>query len=512
MSEISSNKTIAKNTIFLYLRMMFIMLVSLYTSRVILEALGVNDFGIYQIVGGVVTAFSFLNSSLSGATSRFLTYDLGRGDEKSLKDTFASALNIHIGLALIIFLLAETIGLWFFENKLVIPEERMNAARIVYQISVLSCMISITQVPYSASLISHEKMGVFAYMSIIDVSFRLSICYLLYIIPYDRLVVYAILMFLTLAAMQLIYRFYCIRHFKECHFKLFYNKEIVKPMLSFSTWDLIGNFGVMMRNNGVNIVLNLFFGPAVNAACGFSGTVQGAVKSFSDNFMTAVRPSIVKTYSIGEYNKMESLMINASKFSFGLMMLLSVPIMFESKFVIDFWLKNPPEYTYEFCTIALAVNLIRVLYSPLVFGIHATGKIRNMSIANGSMLFLIVPISYLLLSLGACPVIPFIVDFFLMVIMAFIDLYCFKQNLNAFHTINYLKKATLPCLTISLPILFFTYFVDHLFEPSLLRFFLVCLVSSITTGVMTYYFLIDKQTRKQIVSKIKSNFLRTNSK
>ena len=231
--EISNNKTIAKNTLFLYFRMMFTMLVSLYTSRVNLSVLGIEDNGIYQVVGGVVAMFSFLNSSLSGATSRFLTYELGRGDKERLSKTFASALNIHIFVAIIVFFLAETVGLWFLENKLVIPDERMDAARIVYQVSIIASMISITQVPYNASIISHEKMGVFAYMGILDVSLKLLICYMLYITPFDRLITFGVLVLTVTILLQMIYRLYCIKHFEECHFKLYRDKTIIKPILSF---------------------------------------------------------------------------------------------------------------------------------------------------------------------------------------------------------------------------------------------------------------------------------------
>jgi len=501
---ISSNKTIAKNTLFLYFRMMLLMLVALYTSRVYLEALGVVDTGIYQIVGGLVSTFVFLNSSLSGATSRFLTYELGKGDSEQLKKTFATALNIHIGLAIIIFLLAETIGLWFLEKQLNIPLSRMNAARVVYQLSILSCFFGITQVPYSASIISHERMNVYAYISILDATFKLASCFLLFLIPFDRLIIYAILIFISTIIIQMIYRLYCIKKFEECHFRLFYDKDILKPMLSFSLWDLFGNFGVMMRGQGVNIVLNLFFGPAINAACGFANYVQGAVKGFVDNFMTAIRPSIVKTYSINDYDRMKSYMINASKYAFCLMLLLSTPLIFEAKFVIDLWLKNPPEYTYQFCVISLCINLVRTLFSPLMFGIHATGRVRNMSIANGSILILIVPISYILLRLGANPIIPFVVDFILMFLLALSCAYFLKQNMEEFSIKQYIKKATLPCLLIGIISFPLIYIVKaNCGEESFFRFIIVCFVSTSVIITFAYLIVLDKYSKKVIVGKIK---------
>lgn len=504
-----NNKRIAKNTVFLYFRMMLLMVVALYTSRVYLEALGIIDTGIYQIVGGLVSAFVFLNSSLSGATSRFLTFELGRGNNEKLKKTFATALNIHICLALFIVFLLETVGLWFLENKMVIPEERMNAARIVYQFSVLSCLLGITQVPYSASIISHERMNIYAYVSILDAVLKLMASYLLFVIPYDRLIIYGLLILGDTFLIQIIYRFYCVRCFQECHFRWFYDKEIVRPMLSFSMWDIFGNFGVMMRGQGVNIVLNLFFGPAINAACGFSNYVQGAVRGFTDNFMTAVRPSIVKTYSVCDYTKMQIYMINASKFSFFLMALLSVPLILEIKFIIDLWLKTPPVYTYEFCIISLGINLVRVLFSPLMFGIHATGKVRDMSIANGFILILIVPISYILLRLGANPLVPFVVDFFLMFFLAVSCAFFLKRNMPEFSISHYVQKSTIPSLCVGIPVFIIAYLVKGFFtEESFFRFIIICISSTVATLIFAYWIGIDKGTRIMVLNKIQNRVIK----
>ncbi len=501
--NISSNKTIAKNTLFLYVRMLLLMFIGLYTSRVYLEALGAIDIGVYQIVGGLVSTFTFLNASLSGATSRFLTYELGKGNTERLKDTFATSLNIHIVLAIVIFLLSETIGLWFLENYLNIPNSRMYAARVVYQLSIFSCCFGITQIPYSASIISHEKMNVYAYISICEVILKLISCFLLFIIPFDRLIVYAIFIFVSTILIQIIYRLYCIKHFDECHFKFHYEKNIVKPMLNFSFWDLFGNFGVMMRGQGINIVLNIFCGPVINAACGFSSTVQGAVRGFVDNFMTAIRPSVVKSYSSNDFEQMQMYMINASKYAFSLMLLLSIPLIFESKFVIDLWLKTPPDYTYQFCVISLCINLVRTLFSPLMFGIHATGKIRNMSVANGAILIIIVPISYFLLKLGATPIVPFIVDFFLMFVLAFSCAFFLKQNMPQFNITRYLKKATLPSVilaSICLPIIFVLKI--NCGGSDFIRFIVICVASTFMVAILAYWIVFDKYTRHKVNCKI----------
>jgi O-antigen/teichoic acid export membrane protein len=278
-------------------------------------------------------------------------------------------------------------------------------------------------------------------------------------------------------------------------------------MLSFSLWDLFGNFGVMMRGQGVNIILNLFFGPAINAACGFANYVQGAVRGFADNFMTAIRPSIVKTYSIYDYDRMQSYMIGASKYAFCLMLLLSTPLIFEAKFIIDLWLKNPPEYTYQFCVISLCINLVRTLFSPLMFGIHATGRVRNMSIANGSILILIVPISYILLRLGASPIIPFVVDFILMFLLALSCAFFLKQNMQEFSIKEYIKKATLPCLILGIICFPLIYIVkSNCDKESFLRFVIVSLVSTSMIITLAYWIILDKSTRKMVIDKIKEKF------
>lgn len=497
--EISNNKTIAKNTLFLYFRMMFTMLVSLYTSRVNLSVLGIEDNGIYQVVGGVVAMFSFLNSSLSGATSRFLTYELGRGDKERLSKTFASALNIHIFVAIIVFFLAETVGLWFLENKLVIPDERMDAARIVYQVSIIASMISITQVPYNASIISHEKMGVFAYMGILNVSLKLLICYMLYITPFDRLITFGVLVLTVTILLQMIYRLYCIKHFEECHFKLCRDKTIIKPIFSFAGWDLFGNFSVMARGQGVNMIMNMFYGPAINAAAGFSTTIGMNVMSFSDNFLTAIRPPIVKAYSQGLYNKMEDLMINASKYSFSLLLLLSTPFVFESKFILETWLKTPPDYTDIFCVLELSLSVLSSIFLPLVFAIHATGKIRFMSVVNGSIWFLVVPITYIMLKMGCSPIVPYVTKIALLTFVVFSNIYSTKKNIPEFDVFEYVRRAFLPSFLTLIVVLTVTYWVYIQFDDSsLLRFLIVCITSTITTALSTYFIVFEKNTRQKV--------------
>ncbi len=511
MAEISSNRTIAKNTLLLYLRMALTMLVSLYTSRVILSVLGVVDDGIYNIVGGAVGMFMFLNGALSGATSRFLTYEIGRDDKERLKKTFSAALIVHILLAIIIFVLLETVGLWLLNNKLVIPVDRMHAARVVYQLSAFATILSITQVPYTASLIAHERMGAFAYMSILEVTLKLLICYLVVVSPIDKLISYGFLVLCVKALIIAIYRVYCIRHFEECHFRIVKDWGLIKPILTFSGWDLLGHFSSMARDQGVDVVLNMFFGPAINSAAGKAGIICNAVNGFSSNFLTAIKPPIVKAYAIGDIPRMESLMIDASKYAYSLLMMLSLPFFFESQFVIDLWLKNPPEYSAIFCSVDLGLGLLMALFLPLVYAIHASGKIRFMSLTNGLIWILVVPITYVLLLAGWSPVVPYVVKYFLLAFVVISNLYSIKKNIPEFDRSSYLKNTFVPALlsaTISMAITALVFFQFD--GPSWWRFLAVCAASTISVGATVFFIVFDKSMRAAVLGRIRRLLVRKN--
>lgn len=504
MAVISSNKTIAKNTLLLYLRMALTMLVSLYTSRVILRVLGVVDDGIYSIVGGTVSMFSFLNGALSGATSRFLTFELGRGDKERLKQTFSAALLVHCILAIVVFILLETVGLWLLNHKLVIPDGRMYAARVVYQLSAFATLLSITQVPYTASIISHERMGAFAYMSILEAVLKLLICYLIIVSPADKLITYGILTLGVRVLIIMIYRIYCIRKFEECRFSRVKDRGLIKPILSFSGWDLFGNLSVTARNQGVDMIMNVFFGPAINSAAGKAGIISNAVNGFSNNFLTAIRPPIVKAYSIGDIRKMEDLMIDASRYAFSLLILFSAPFFFESQFVINLWLENPPQYTALFCVADLALVLITALFRPLTYAIHATGRIRFMSLANGIILLSSVPIAYALLVAGKNPIAPWIAKCFLQLLIAVSNLYSVKHNIPEFDVAYYLRKSALPALLSTAIVLPITFIVYRQFpDSSWWRFLSVCSVSTLAVALTVYFIVFDQKMRKYVLNTAK---------
>ena len=384
----------------LYIRMFLTMIVGLYTSRVVLNVLGVEDYGIYGVVGGVVAMLGFLNASMSGATSRFLTFELGRGDQKRLADTFSSALIVHIGIAIVVLLISETVGLWFLTHKLVIPAERMTAAHWVFQLSILSAMLNITQVPYNAAIIAHEKMDVYAYVEIFNVTLKLLIVYLLVIGNFDKLILYAVLVLAVTALVMMVYRIYCIRHFSESRFHWLWDKSILKPLLSFSGWNLYGNMGGIFQQQGTNFVVNFFFGVVMNAAVGIGLTVANVVNQFASNVMLAFRPQIIKNYSVGNKHGMSALTILAIKVIMFIYCLVAIPVFVEVDNLLAIWLVDVPEHASVFCRLFLISIFFETIRYLLIIDIHATGNVKLVSIISGTVFVLVPFVSYLLFNLG----------------------------------------------------------------------------------------------------------------
>lgn len=392
-----NNKRIAKNTVMLYLRMFLIMIITLYTSRIILQTLGIMDFGIYNVVAGVVAMFGFISSSLSGSTSRFITFSLGRGDMDDLQREFSSIVIIHYLMAVGILILAETVGLWFVLHKLVIPDNRVHAAFWVYQSAVISSVIMLVSTPYNALIIAHERMSAFAYISILETISKLGIVLLLFVVKYDKLIVYAVLIVLVQIIVRIVYTVYCRSHFPESKGKLILDKKRAQEIFSYAGWVLNGNLAVVGCTQGVNILLNLFFGPAVNAARGIAVQVQSACNQFFSSFQMAVNPQITKSYAQNNLHYMHQLVISSSRFSFYLMLLISLPIFFQTEYILQLWLGEVPDYTVEFVRIILFVALNSTLSGPTIISIHATGHIKKFQVIEGSVLLTVVPICYVLL-------------------------------------------------------------------------------------------------------------------
>jgi len=507
-SQAENTKRIAKNTLMLYVRMLFSMLVSLYTSRVVLNTLGVEDYGINNVVGGVVGMLGFLNASMGGATSRFLTFEMGRGDDVKLKQTFSSALIVHIGIALTIFVLAETVGCYFLEYKLVIPEERMSAARIVYQLSIFGAMLGIIQTPYNASIIAHEHMDIYAYVEILNVCLRLLIVYLLVVGNFDKLILYSVLGFSVSVLIMSIYRYYCYRHYSESHFKFVWRTDILRPMLSFSGLDLYGNASVMARTTGINMLLNMFFGPVMNAAAAIATSVQSAVMAFAGNFVTAVRPQIVKQYAKNEYNVMFGILRNSVVLCFLLLSALSIPLMCETHFVLSLWLGIVPEHAATLCVYTLLFNFYACMSTILVTAIHATGNIKRPSLINGSLYLSVVPIAYIVYKNGGAAEFSYQYNVLAVVLGMLSNAWTIHLYIKGFSFRQYFFNVFLKSSVLLIGISFLTYSLHYVMEEGWMRLFSSIVVSSLSLFFLGYYGLLSASARKQTVSFIKDKIWR----
>lgn len=419
--SISDNKRIAKNTMFLYFRMILIVCIGLYTSRVVLQTLGITDYGIFTAVGGVVAMLGFLNTSMASSSQRFLTYALGEGDNTKVNQVFVTSFWVHLLVALIVLFVAETAGLWFVYEKMVIPEERFYAALWVYQCSIVSSIITIMSVPFNSLIIAYERMSIFAYISIVEVLMSLGIVFLLQVGSFDRLVLYAILIMTVRTIVFLIYKYYCNKNISTSKYKYFFEKDLFGRMVKFSLWSMNGHLALVGASQGINLLLNLFFGPAINAAHGIATQVQSHVYSFCTNFNLASKPQITKLYANSMYEEMHRLVIQSSKFSFFLMMILALPLIMNASSILHCWLGIVPDYSVQFVIVMLLSSLARSLSFPLIASVHATGNLKRFQIWEGTVLLMVVPIAYLLLKFGhVYPVVVMCVYLILEIIAQFV--------------------------------------------------------------------------------------------
>lgn len=503
-----NNKRIAKNTLLLYCRMLFLMAVSLYTSRVVLNALGVEDFGIYNVVGGIVAMFTVLSGSLSAAISRFITYELGKGNQDNLNKIFSSAVTIQLGLAGIIILLAETIGLWFLNVKMNIPEIRMGAANWVFQFSILTFAINLISVPYNASIIAHEKMSAFAYISILEAIGKLTIAFLIVISPMDKLIFYAILMCLVAIIIRFAYGNYCKRHFSECTYHFIWDKQLLKQMFGFAGWNFIGAASAVLRDQGGNVVINLFCGPSVNAARGIAFQVNNAVNQFVTNFMTALNPQITKSYASGEKEYMMTLIFQGARLSFYMLLLLSLPILTNTHYILELWLKTVPEHTVYFVQLVLIFALSESIAQPLITAMLATGRIRNYQIIVGGLQMMNLPISYLLLRLGFFPEIVIITAIGISQCCLAARLILLKGMIGI-SIRKYLQKVYFNIIAVSIAAVILPLISTNYIEESFINFIFISLIAVICTITSIYFIGCNHQERQFIHQKlgtIKSKF------
>lgn len=501
----SNNKRIAKNTMMLYFRMLLTMGVSLYTSRVILNTLGVEDYGIYGVVGGVIWMFSFITNSMSGATQRFLTFELGKGNKELSRKVFNISLEIYVFLAIMIFILGETVGLWFVQNKLVIPEARMDAALWVYQASVVTCMFTIITIPFNAAIISHEKMAAFAYISIYEVITKLVIVYLLLLFSFDKLKLYAILILVVQVSISLIYQIYSRRHFVETQLKFYYDKDLLLQMSGFAGWTLFGNVACIGYTQGINIVLNMFFGPVVNAARAVASQVEGVVNGFVSNFQTALNPQIVKNYAMGDLPQMHNLVFASCRYSFLLLFLLSLPIYIEAPTILEIWLKTVPNHTVNFLRITMIALLVGTQANPIMTAAGATGDIRKYQIVCGGLLLMILPFVYIVLKLGANAEAALIVYLFFIILAQIARFWMIRTMINLSMR-QYIHKVLFPIVGV----VGMSAVLPVVLKISLPETFVSSLIICFSCVVMTLISIISigitSSERALVVKKLKSVF------
>lgn len=495
----TDNRRIAKNTMFLYFRMMLIMGVALFTSRIVLKNLGIEDFGIYNVVGGIVTMFTFLNGSLGSATSRYITFELGKKNYERLNQVFNVAFLIHVAIGIIVIVLAETVGLWFFYEKMSIPADRIDAAQWVYQISILTCFFSLTQVPYSASIIAHENMRVYAWIGIVEVLAKLVIVYLLVVSPFDKLVFYALLLCFLQISIMMYERFYCLRHYEESRMKLYWERSLYREMFGYAGSDLIGNISVLAQGQGLNLLLNVFFGPVVNAARGVAYQVQGAVTQFSNNFMTAVKPQIIKSYAEGDTVGMLILVKNSSCFSFYLMWMISFPIMLEADYILSLWLGKYPDHTVTFLILVLVLCLIQTLKTPRTTVFHATGHLKLVNLVVGGILCAAFPLAYLFLKMGMSPESVFWAANISMALSEVASVLILKRYID-YSVTSYLMSVHGRCIIVAalsaiVPFLLF----DRWMEPSFLRLMTTCMLTTLSIMAVVFTIGMDREMRVKLM-------------
>ena len=497
----SNSKRLAKNTLLLYVRMILLMLVSLYTSRVILNSLGIDDYGIYNVVGGVVTMFTMLSGSLTAAITRFITFDLGKGDLDKLIKTFSASVTIQVILALIVFVLAETVGLWFMNTQLVIPEDRMLAANWCYQFSIVTFVINLISVPYNSAIIAHEKMSAYAYISILEAVGKLVIAIAIMVSPIDNLIFYGLMVAILAIIIRIIYGWYCNKNFEECHYKFIWDKELLGQMFGFAGWNFIGSSAVILRDQGGNIILNMFFGPAVNAARAIAIKVNSVVSGFVTNFMTAMNPQITKSYASGDRDYMMKLLSQGAKLSFYMLLLISLPILLNTNYLLVLWLKQIPEHTVLFVQLTLLLAMHECLAYPLTTAMLATGKIKKYQIGAGGLNMLNLPVAYICLKLGCSPESVVVVAIAFSFLVQAVRLVLLKSMINL-NVGDFIVKVYGNITLVSAVAIVLPYFLNKTMDESLIRFLLISVLAVITTLASAFYIGCTKEERDIISSKV----------
>lgn len=502
ISQSENNKRIAKNTIILYFRMLLTMGVSLFTVRIVLDTLGTVDYGLYSVIGGVVSMFSFLSGTMASASQRFFAYELGRKNYDQLKKTFSMTMTIYIIIAVVILILSESIGLWFLNHKMTIPSERMEAARWVYQFTILSFMLTVLTTPYYASIIAHEKMKIYAFVSIIEVILKLLIVYLLVLFSFDKLKLYSVLMFGTTAIVTFFYRSYCKRTFNECRYAFSWDQPLFKEIVTYSGWNLIGSFAWVLKNQGLDIVLNIFFGPAVNAARGIAAQIKNSINQFVQNFMTATIPQIIKYYAADQRQEMIKLVFQSSKISYFLLFIISMPVLLETDYILSLWLKDIPEFAVVFTRLVVIAALIETLAFPLRSIVQATGKVKKYQATVGGIALLNIPASFIFLKLGYPPQTVFWVVIVIEILLLMQRLVILKELIR-FSVVNYLSEVIARLIFTSLLAYVVPAIIHIYYETGISRFLLTFFTGIIFSGITIYFIGLSKGERQILINIIK---------
>lgn len=496
-----NNKRIAKNTLLLYFRMLLMMFVTLFTSRVVLDKLGVTDYGIYNVVGGVVAMLGFLNSSMSNAVQRYLSFEIGKNNEAGVNRIFNVSLFAHAGIAVFVFVVMEIVGVWYLNTHMNIPAERMDAANWVLQCSIFTTLFTIVQVPYNAIIISKEQMGIYAYISILEVVLKLLVVYMLAIGNFDKLKLYSVLIMVVTIGIVMIYRFYCTRKYKEAKFKFIKDWNLLKQIVGFASWNMLGELAWVFTGQGVNIILNSFFGPVVNAARGLAEQVNGAVNRFVANFQTAVNPQLIKNYASDQLGEMKTLLFRSTRFSYYLLLALSLPIILKMDFILHLWLKEVPDYTTGFCQLVLVSSLVSTLSNLLAQVARAYGKIRNYQIIVSIFLFLNFPLSYIVLKFWGSPLSTMFVNIGINAMLLFVRLRLTNRMIQMTYG-SFIRNVLFPVIIVTAVALVIPLTIYFMLDNSIISFIIVCLVSFVSVGVSIYALGMNANERLYVLAAI----------
>lgn len=504
----ANNKRIIKNTAYLYIRMLIMTILGFFTTRIVLDKLGVSDYGIYSLVGGFVGMFSVLNSILNSGTSRYIALALGKEDIELQKRTFSTSFALHVAIALVVFLTLETFGLWYLNTGLNIEPDRMNAANWVFQFSAISVSLTITQTPFSASVTAHEQFNMYAAMSVFDAVSKLLILYLLIIIPGDKLIIYAALLFIISLTNLLIYRIYCIRKFPECGLSMKIDKTLIKEMTGFAGWSTLGHVVVVVNGQGISILYNLFYNTVLNAARGLSGTVTFMISNFIAGFMTAAQPQLVKSYGAGDMEQFKKLIYNVSQYSIFLITIVMGPVLLEIDYVVSLWLgNNVPPYTTDFIKISMLLTLVYRSNSMVETGIQASGYVKQLNTWSVPAYLGVIPLVWFALWMGWGPVVAILFANFAPVITFIINLVIIKRTINFpswdYFCIVFVKNVCLVLMALIIP-----YLAQKQFEQSLFRFFLVCSLSVLCTVTILWSFGLNHEAKNMVKTKILGKYIK----